>query len=105
MRIGTLRHLLTIEAPTATANDYGEPVEGWATFAQVYGSREDLTGREALMAQQIASDVTTRFTMRHLAGVTSKMRIRTADVVYGIESVQDPDGRNRQLVLMAKRVS
>lgn len=105
MRAGELRHRITIEAPTPVQDEYGEPVQGWAPFAEVWASREDLTGREAFLAQQVKAEVTTRFTMRHAEGVTANMRIRSDDVLYNIHSVQDPEGRRRTLVLMAGRES
>jgi len=103
MQAGKLRHRITIEAPTGTQNKYGEPVEGWAPFAEVYASREDLTGREQFLAQQVKADVTTRFVVRYLDGVSAKMRILSDGVSYNIESVADPDGKRRTLVIVAAR--
>ena len=103
MRAGTLRHLLAIEAPAEAQNAFGEPVETWASFATVWASREDLTGREAFLAQQTKAEVTTSFRLRYLPGVTAKMRILSDSILYQIESIQDPDGRGRELVIMARR--
>ena len=105
MQAGKLRHLVTIEAVTETPNGYGELTETWATFAQVWASREDLTGRELFAAQQFSATVTTRFTMRYLAGVTSKMRIQSDGITYDIDYPSDPDGRGRTLIILATRAS
>lgn len=105
MEAGKLRHRIMIEAPTGAQNEFGEPVEGWSLFASVWASREDLTGREAFLAQQAKSEVTSRFRVRYLDGVTGSMRISSDGVLYNIESVQDVDGRRRSLVLLAKRGS
>lgn len=105
MKAGALRHLIAIEGQTSIPNSYGEPVATWGTVATVWASREDLTGRESFQAQQAQSEVTTRFTIRHLDGLTAKMRIVDDTTIYDVESVQDTDGRSRELILMAKRVT
>lgn len=104
MQAGKLRHQVTIEAPTTTPNAFGERVETWAPFATVWASREDLAGREAFVAAQWRADVTTRFTLRFLDGVTAKMRVNDGGTLYNIASVSDPEGRGRTLVIIAARV-
>jgi SPP1 family predicted phage head-tail adaptor len=101
MRAGLLRHTVTVEAPTETQNEYGEPATTWTTVATVYARREDLTGREYFAAQQVNSETTTRFTLRYIAGITTKHRLLCDSVQYDIAAVQDPDGRQRELVIMA----
>lgn len=105
MEAGKLRHLITIEEPTESQNEYGEPVESWATFAQLWASRGDLAGREYFAAQQTQAEVTTRFRLRYVDGITAKMRVSSDGVLYQINSVQDPDGRRRELIIMAERAS
>jgi SPP1 family predicted phage head-tail adaptor len=103
MQAGKLRHRITVEAPNEAQNEYGEPVESWAPFAEVWASREDLTGREAFLAQQVKAEVTTRFVFRYVAGITANMRVRSDGTLYNLHSVADPDGRRRTLVLLAVR--
>lgn len=103
MRAGKLRHRIRIEAPGTVQDKYGEPVEGWTTFAEVWASREDLTGREAFAAQQVNAEVTTRFGLRFLPGMTANMRVQCEGIGYDLQSVADPDGRGRELVLYAVR--
>src|SRR5690242_5513965 len=99
MQAGKLRCRVTIEAPTVTQNEFGEPVTTWTTLATVRASKEDLTGREAFLAMQVKSQQQTRFTMRYLADVLPTMRLVIGDRnnppadIYGIESIADPDGR------------
>jgi SPP1 family predicted phage head-tail adaptor len=103
MRAGLLRHRVTIEAPTETQNEFGEPVAGWKPFIEAWASREDLAGRETFQAQQVSAEVTTRFWLRYVDGITAKMRLISDGVVYNVHSVADPDGRRRALVLLAER--
>ncbi|HEX7119399.1 MAG TPA: phage head closure protein [Longimicrobiales bacterium] len=105
MLAGRLRHRITIEHPVSAQNEYGEPVEDWATFAEAWASREDLAGREYFAAKQTLSEVTTRFRLRYIEGISPKMRILSDGLAYKIVSPpQDPEGRRRELIIMAKRV-
>jgi SPP1 family predicted phage head-tail adaptor len=103
MTSGTLRHSIYIEAGTETQNEYGEPVTEWHPVLATWARLEDLSGREYFSAKQVASDVTTRFRTRYFAGITSKHRLFLNGQQYDIESVQDPDGRRRELIIMAVR--
>jgi len=79
MRIGHLRHLLTVERVTETRSATGGFTRTWSRFAQVWAEREEKAGREELAggAQQHRTDVI--FTIRHLAGLDVKMRLRDRD--------------------------
>lgn len=104
MRAGQLRHRVTIQAQTTTQDEYGQPVQTWSDVATVWASVEDLSGREFFAAQQIAAEVTTRVTIRYRAGIEPDMRVIAGGRTLDIRSVQDPDGRRRQLVLMCREV-
>jgi hypothetical protein len=41
--------------------------------------------------------------MRYLDGLGARMRVVSEDAVYDVQSVADPDGRGRELVLLATR--
>lgn len=101
MRTGLLRHKGTIEQPTET-NVAGEVTSTWAEFATRWVHIEPLTGRELFEAQQFHVDVTTRITMRHLAGVTPKMRFSHAGRIYDIQAVMHPEERGDVTVLLTK---
>lgn len=104
MQAGKLRHRVTVEQASTVANAFGEPAETWAPFATVWASREDLSGREQFLAQQWRADVTTRFVVRYVAGLTPAMRINDGGTLYNINSIADADGRARTLTILATRV-
>jgi len=104
MRAGSLRHRVSVEHFTSTQNEYGEPVETWSEFLEIWAAREDLTGREYFSSQQVNAEVTTRFRTRYVPGLSAKMRLNDAGTFYEILSVQDPDGRNSSLILLTKRL-
>jgi SPP1 family predicted phage head-tail adaptor len=103
MRAGQLRYRIAIEKPVEVQDEYGEVVRTWEVHTLAFAKKEDLAGREYFAGQQLQSEVTTRFRTRHIEGTTSTMRIVCEGVIYDIDSVQDPDGRKRELILMGKR--
>ena len=100
MNAGDLRHLITIETPTITQGDYGEPTVVWSTFKTIRVSIEPLRGREFFDSEKFNSEVTHKIKMRYLGGLTSKMRIKFGTRYFNILSVININERNRELHLM-----
>ena len=87
MRLGPLRHRITIQARAAGMDDFGQESETWATVATVWASVEPLSGRELLSAQQIQSDTSHRVRMRYRAGITTSHRVLFNLRPFNIRSV------------------
>lgn len=100
MRIGRLRHRVTIEQKSVTRSAIGEEVVSWVAFATVWAEVAPLRGREFFAAQQTQSSVDYKVTMRYLAGVTREMRIVWDGLPLDIVSVIDVEGRRAVLELM-----
>lgn len=103
MRAGTLRHKLTIRRPdsTPTLDDYGQPVPSWSTIAVMYGSVKPLAGRELTLARQRQSSITHEIMIRYYPGLATTDRIELGTRVFNIESITNPDERNRSLTINA----
>lgn len=102
MRVGQLRHRVTIQTATETRDAIGGVIAAPSTFATVWASVEALQGREYLAAQQVNAEVDHRIRIRYLAGVTPKMRVAFGARLFDVQAVLNPDGRNRELHLMAQ---
>lgn len=102
MRPGTLRHRVEIQALTVTEDDIGNQVYEWQTIATVWASVEPLKGREYWAAAQIQAETTVKVTIRYLAGITTAHRVEFGEKLYDIQSIIDPEERNRELILMCK---
>lgn len=102
MRAGLLRHSVNLEAPAQGAQDtHGQPPEGWEPVGETYAQIEPLSGRELEIARQVQARVSHRITIRHLAGVSPRMRVRYGTRIFEILSVTNQDERDRTTVLMA----
>lgn len=108
MKAGKLRKRVTIQAATATADNYGEMVETWADAATVWGSLEPLlTGtREAFAAAgaQLQARVAFQCRMRYraLSPVTNRLVIEGTR--YEVTGVVDPDGRKAEILAFCTEV-
>jgi SPP1 family predicted phage head-tail adaptor len=102
VKIGKLRHRITIEQVTETQDADGSIVEIWSPFAVVQASIEPASGREYLAAQSIQADVTHRIILRFLTGIVPKMRVNYGSRIFDILSVINVGERNRELQLMCR---
>lgn len=100
MRAGPLRSRITIERPTETQAGDGSIITGWEAFATAWASVEPLVGREYFAQEREQATVSHKIRMRHLPGITHKMRVAWGSKLFEIESVLNVGERNREIVLM-----
>lgn len=89
MKAGRLNRRITIQEPTETQDDYGEAIQSWATYRTVWAEKRDLPGNEAFDADQIVAEAVTDWRIRHLSGLTRKMRISYGGDIYDIRSIKE----------------
>lgn len=83
MNAGAARHRITIEEISdARESTYGDVSPTATTFARVWAYVEEQGGRELYRAQQVQPELTHLVKIRHLAGVTPKMRILYDETRY-----------------------
>lgn len=104
---GRLRHQITIQklGEPVTQNPYGEEDRAWHNVLETWAEIDPPKGREFFAAGQKQAEVTTRIRIRYPTGIdiTVAMRILkggSTSRVFEINSVIDPDERNRELIMM-----
>ncbi len=103
IKAGDMQQRIAIQAATiASQNDYGEPVNTWATIdgGERWAEAKPLTGRELQIAQQISSAVTFAFILRYIAGVTPRHRVFYRSRYFDINAVMNIDESFRKTVLL-----
>lgn len=101
MNIGPLDKRITIEAPAAGQDAFGEPSTTWTTVAPMWASLKDLTGREFLAAAAVQNAVQTKITIRYPGNAVTilpGMRVVHGADVYNIEAVLGQDKVMRVLM-------
>jgi SPP1 family predicted phage head-tail adaptor len=105
LRIGTLRHRITIKQRQSIRNSYGESTESWVDVVTLWAAKEPLLGREYFAAEAAQSKVEVKFRTRYTPGVESSMRIQHGADQYEILGPPvDVQGLKRELLLYAKKV-
>ena len=98
------RHLLTIEQPTNSLNDFGETVQAWSTFVTVFGAIQGIAGREYIIANNKSAEMDYRIYTEYTDNVKPTMRVKFGTRYFAIVSVVNVDELNRELQLLCKEV-
>lgn len=104
MRAGELRHVISIQEPTETADGAGGVTTTWSTkYSRVRAAIWPLRGDERVEAMKLEHELTHRVRIRYQSGITAKMRIYWADRsrYLRITDIFSPDERNISLEIMA----
>lgn len=101
MRAGLLRHKVTLQQVTETADATGDPQETWSDVATVWGALDGLSAQEFFTARQRQGENTVRFRLRYREDVQPKMRLVVGSRTFDIAGAFDPDGRRRDLTILA----
>jgi len=101
-----------VQRQTTSKDETGQLQNTWTALVTRRVSLEPLNGREYFAASGENSDVSTRIRMRYDATVgTIKPYDRVIDasvspqVVYDVESIINPRERNREVILMCRRLT
>lgn len=100
MNAGAARNYVTIQTISDTRETiYGDVTPTPTTFARCWAEVQEQGGRELFRAQQVQPSLTHLVKVRHLNGVTPKMRVLYDETrVLNIESVV-PDAKRQWLTL------
>lgn len=105
MRIGKLRHRVTIQRPGQTQDpETGELLPGWTEVATVWASVEPLSAKEFIAAQAGQSEVSARILMRARSDIEPTMRIKHRGNIYNIHGgLPDPNSGRHWITLPVSR--
>lgn len=100
---GLLRHRVEIQEAVEVNDTFGQPIPAWEELYQnVKSSVTQLRGDELYQARQIHAEVTHEVIARYRAGVIPKHRILWGEKVLDILWVDNLEGRNLILTILAK---
>ena len=107
MRIGPLRHYVTIQYAAVSQDAYGEPIETWTNLATNPNDWANVSSRSSgerfiSGAEQLRAEISHTVRMRYRSDVTVQMRIIYNSRYLYIENVIDPNGRMTELILMCR---
>lgn len=105
MNAGKLRHQITIQQNTASADALGNLLPAsWSTLSGASGlwaSIENAGAREFVIGDQVDATITHKIRLRYFAGITPRMSVLFGSRRFLIQQVQDVDARGIELELLA----
>lgn len=96
---GSLRHRVTLQSLTRTADGQGGFTEEWTDEATLWASVEPLKGYERFQAMQLQTPLTHAVTLRYRPGVTTAHRLLFGDRIFDVREVINEGERNATLRL------
>ena len=105
MEIGELRHRITLQEGETTVLENGVEETHWVDKAVVWGKVEHLQGREYYAAAALQAEHTVKFTIRYLAFLTPRHRIKFRGETYTITFIDNQTYQRRFQVIHAQEVS
>ena len=104
MRAGKLRHQVTIQSPTLTADGGGGNTVAWVDVDDVWADVKPLTGAEPLFSAQLNPETTHQVTLRYRSDLQRNYQIVFGTRTLRVTSIINVDERDRQLIAMCKEV-
>lgn len=104
MRVGALRHQVTVERPVRAQDAAGAVTTTWTSVATPWAAVEPIRGQERFLAQQVAADVTHKITLRYesaLSAMTPAYRVSLGARRFDLLAVMDPGERDTTIECLA----
>jgi len=105
MKVGRLRHRITIQTYTAAVAANGETTKTWTTFKTVYAEVRPVSAREILKGEKSQQEITHVATIRYLSGVLAKMRLTWESRTLEILGVVPDRTDEKMMQLTCKEVA
>lgn len=97
---GRLNKRVILQTVSNAADGGGGVTETWADTATLWAHIEELSGDEGFEAQQVASRLSHRVTLRYRTNVTPQQRLKYGSRILRINAVINPGQRNERLELL-----
>ena len=102
MRVGELRHRVSIQTQVETSDGMGGSVISWSdVYNDVPAAIWPLSANERLDSMKLELQTTHKIRIRYLSGLTADNRIVFGSRTFNIISIINADERNRQLDILA----
>lgn len=105
MQAGLLNRRCTLQSPSQSVDELGQPIPGWTDVATLWGDIRMKSGLEAIKAGAPVSVVQASIRVRYRAGITAGMRIVHNLQAFNIVAVMPDVGGREYVDLVAEVVS
>lgn len=105
MRVGDLRHRVTIQTPPTTRDAYGGFTGDWTDVKEVWAAIWPTSAKEQLQGGQQTMTITHRVRMRYHTGITSAMRLKYGTRFFNVVSIVNWEERGVYLDLLCREAA
>jgi SPP1 family predicted phage head-tail adaptor len=106
LNTGRLRQRIAItQVSSAQDSMGGTNISTNVLFANVWASVEALNGTDKFAAHEFVSEVSHQIVIRYRCGVVAGMQVLFKGRQLQIQAVQNPDGRNKMLLLQCIEIN
>lgn len=107
MQAGRLKRRLTIEEPSASKDDFGQPLQTWTSVLETWGDIRAITGKEIFaLGSGFTSQVTHKIVLRFPSvALVAGMRVCYLARIFLVQFVSDPNEDRRELDLICLELS
>jgi SPP1 family predicted phage head-tail adaptor len=104
---GTLRHVITVQAPSTVAGPLGLDPTAWVTVLTTRASIQSITSKQLFQSGSFTAQVTHQIIIRYPgAGIIQpNQRITSGDNVYVVQAVDNVGERNRVVKILAMELN
>jgi SPP1 family predicted phage head-tail adaptor len=102
MKIGDLRHKVTIQSPVQTADGMGGFTRAFVDSDRVFAAIWDTSALEQVRLGKQAESNVTRIRIRYHKTIAADWRIKFGDTYYAINSIINPNRKNEMLDLVCR---
>jgi SPP1 family predicted phage head-tail adaptor len=97
-----LNRRITIEQPVNSGDGAGGATVSWSDVATLFANIEPQRGSFSSNGFREQSEITHRVTIRYLAGLSSKMRVKYGSRYFNIRAIVNEDEKNERLILICQ---
>ncbi|HIE9163500.1 TPA: phage head closure protein [Klebsiella quasipneumoniae subsp. similipneumoniae] len=108
MKIGPMRHRITIRNFITTRTPSGQPTEEWSDGATIWADVKGISGRESLTAGAERADATIRVWVRYRKDISASSRLLVLNgpykgVTLNVTGPPVPDSKGTRLEILCKQ--
>ena len=100
MKVGDLRHKVTIQYPVQVADGMGGFTETFRTSARVSAAIWPVSANTVMEQKKLEMDITHRIRIRYRSGILPHWQVVFNTRTFSIVSIINPEERNRWLDLL-----
>ena len=104
MRSGKLRNRIAFQSFTSTPDSMGQSIETYSTYMTVWGSINQVRGKEVNESQQRSGEATILIRVRYNSSIDITDRMTNDGRTFEINSIDNVEEMNDELIIMAKEV-